>query len=125
MSETRHFKGKLVKIGKRYQQTVEEQAKELLSVDAREDLVELGETYVEQLLYKGDYQDYFVINDTIYKTKELNEIDVDDDIFEARKMNGNDYEFDVRYYDGGCSLQEAVETAIKRMENNKSLREAL
>jgi len=105
----RHYKGKLVKLPRRFDQTLEEQAKELVNEKVLE---QWNKTYLDQLLDEGDYKEYMVINGDLYKTKNLTEKNADNGLFNARRINGNDYEFEVRFYDGGCSLSEAINTAL-------------
>ena len=110
MSETRHFTGKLVYLEKNSPtETLEEQCKRI----SNKPLYNWADSYAEQLLDDGDYEKYIIIGDRLYETKDVDEKDADDNIFEARKINGKDFEFEVRYYDGGCSFPEAIEEALK------------
>lgn len=113
MSETRHYTGRLIKLDRiSPTETLEEQCKRI----SDKPLSNWADSYVEQLTDDGGYEDYIIIDGTLYQTKELTEKDADEDIFEARKINGNDFEFEVRYYDGGCSFPEAIEEAMKKFK---------
>lgn len=107
MSETRHYRGKLklVTTGK---EQVESTAKELLGAEDRKELPSCFDSWGEYLMdvfYKG----YVVINDSLYavEKKEVGE----EDVFVASETEDG-YKFEVQYYDGVMSFDEAIEEAI-------------
>lgn len=112
MSEMQHFTGKLIKLPRRYDQTIEDQAKEILG---NVELDSWNSTYVEQLR-EDDDDKYVIIEDVLYEIKDLSEKDPDDHMYNARKINGNDYEFEVRFYNGGTYLGEAVSDAVEKIK---------
>lgn len=109
MSETEHLIGKLIPV------RVDEDV-ELVAADT---LVELNEprskwykTALDQLESDG-YKKYVVMDGRIYKVEAKSE-DPESDIFRATRNADGSFDFEVRYYNGGCSFTEAVERAIAK-----------
>ena len=64
------------------------------------------------------YENFVIINDKVYKIEDY--INHDDyDVFHASELPDGRIEFVVSYYNGGCSMNEAVEYAVQKMEENK------
>ena len=63
-----------------------------------------------------DVENLAVINEDIYEVIEKNGVDDVDDIFIAKKDESGVICFSVKYYNGGCGFEDALETAIERME---------
>lgn len=91
MSETVHYKGKLTPTNK----TLAEY--DPLAVDIHD--------------IEG-YQSAVEVNGYIY-TVEKSDVDQEDDIYTAELNNDGSIEFEVKYYNGGCGFNEAIETAIE------------
>tara|TARA_R110000824_G_C15048812_1_gene661209 strand:- start:601 stop:873 length:273 start_codon:yes stop_codon:yes gene_type:complete len=89
MSETKHYKGKLIPTGK----TLDEF--DCLAVD----------------IY--DLEDEAVLIDGLVFTVEKTEFDECEDIFESVKNPDGTIDFQVKYYDGGCGFNEAIENALE------------
>lgn len=108
MSETVHYKGVLPEVEKYDFETLEDQCKRLLKY---KELPSFCNTYAEHLedIY---YQEFIVINNTLYRV-EKDEVDPEYSIFRANKNEYGEIEFEVRYYNGGCSFNEAISGAIK------------
>lgn len=92
MSETVHYKGKLTPTGKTLQE---------IDPDAGN-------------IYDLGYKEYVVIDGAIYKA-DYREIDDYDDILNASKNEDGTYDFEVKYYNGGCGFNEAIDIAIDRL----------
>lgn len=109
MSETVHYRGKLI-----YQEknsptdTLEEQCKRLLNGEKKP----YYDTFTEAV-QDTQYQQYVIQGDKLYKVTEFRDIEEYEDIFSAKKINGKDFEFEVKYYNGGCGFDEAIEYALK------------
>lgn len=109
MSETDHYRGKLI-----YQQknshtdTLEEQCKRVLG-GKKQGYHDTFEEAIRDIMYK----EYVIKGDKLYKVTNLESIDVDKDIFRSKKINGKDFEFEVKYYNGGCGFDEAIYYALK------------
>lgn len=109
MSKTVHYRGKLI-----YQErnsptdTLEEQCKRILE-NSKE---EYYDTFVEALL-DTRHKEYVVHNGKLYKIVDFVDTPENVDIFRSRKINGTDYEFEVKYYNGGCGFEEAIDYALE------------
>lgn len=117
MSETVHYKGKLIKLDRlNHTETLEEHAKRLYG----KELDEYYDDFVEAIgdvMIDGAYQPRYIVRDQIiYEVKDFQDVDSDSDLFNARKINGNDLEFEVMYYNGGCSFNEALDYAMKNIK---------
>ena len=109
MSETVHYKGKLKEIELLEDETFEMQCKRILGVES------LGgyDSYSERLsaaIYDDLYKKYLLIDkNTLYEIVELSEHDPDKDKF----LIDDDLSFEVKYYNGGCSFNEAINKAFE------------
>jgi hypothetical protein len=106
MSETVHYKGKLTKIDG------------LDHLSFHESIQVLKNQYdIEDIDYEDEYfysTDIVMINDIFY-AMDRKEYDECDDIIEASKTD-NGYEFELKFYNGGCSFREALTEAIDNAE---------
>jgi len=75
---------------------------------------EWSKTYLDELLESG-YRDYVLHNGTLYQVDYERDSD-DSDIFQAREAIDGTIHFTLRYYNGGCSFSEAIETALEKMK---------
>ena len=107
MSETEHTKGKLVPTGK----TVEEY---------------LGDVYLKS--WHTDLEEYFqdeyyekavLINGYVFEV-ESKIIEPYEDIFEAELNDDGSYNFEVKYYNGGCGFNEAIEEALDNCKDGNN-----
>ncbi|MFS0878003.1 hypothetical protein [Solibacillus isronensis] len=110
MSETVHYKGVLKKVERFDGENLEQQCKRLLG---NKELPSYFDSY-EEFLLDNYYKTMTVQNDTVYEVKAI-EVDADSDIFNATLLNDGQIEFEVRYYNGGCGFDEAIEEAIKNI----------
>lgn len=110
MSETVHYKGVLKSIERYANETLEDQCKRLL--DGKE-LPSYCDSYKEFFLDEN-YQKAVIIDGIIYRAVK-EDVDPDSDIFRAKKINDNEIEFEVRYYNGGCGFNEAIDKALENM----------
>lgn len=108
MSETVHYKGKLVPIVS--DGDVEAVASMLLAYnDIKPDPAEY-DSLLEQLCEEVD-EKYYERNGTLYKVV-FDELDPYDDIMEATINPDGSIDFEVKYYNGGGSMDEALDTSI-------------
>ncbi len=107
MSEMVHYKGKLHKIEKVNNETLEEQCKRVLDID---ELPKYYNTYEEKLLCESE--EYITYNGALYSATKEN-IDLDSDIFLSSEDKNGIINFEVKYYNGGCGFREAIEYALK------------
>lgn len=109
MSETVHYKGILKKVERLTEETLEDQCKRLLD---NKDLPSYHDTYAE-FITDEHYQKIVVVNGEVYQVeKEM--LDGDSDIFRASLIDNENIEFEVKYYNGGCGFDEAIEEALNR-----------
>lgn len=99
MSATEHTRGRLIPTFK----TVEEYLE--------------GETYstsyssLEEYFKDFYYEAAVLINGYVFEV-ESKSIEPYDDIFEAELNDDGSYNFEVKYYNGGCCFSEAIEEAL-------------
>lgn len=110
MSETVHYKGILTIVERLENESLEGQCKRLLD---NAELLDYYDSY-QEMIANDYYEKYFVYNNVLYSI-DKKDIDPDDDLFVASKINDKNIKFEVRYYNGGCCLEEALEVALERM----------
>lgn len=111
MSETVHYRGTLKEIKKLDNESLEEQCKRLLGY---KDLESYSESYQEELLSEH-YKKYVAHDDVLYLV-DMGCVDTDEDIFHLRKDKNGSINFEVKYYNGGCGFNEAIELAFENKE---------
>ncbi len=109
MSDTEHNVGKL--IPRESKGTIEETCRSILSEMGIDD-VEDGEAR-ERLDDEG-YRKYFITDSVVYEAI-YQEVDIDCDIFNATKNTDGIIDFEIKFYNGGCSFNEALEEALKKI----------
>lgn len=113
MSETVHYKGKLAKVEILQNETIEDTCKRICEKEGITELPEYTSDFRE-CIFDTLYDKYIEIDGELYKFIENKEIG-DFDIFDMHQNNDGTFDFDVMFYNGGCSLSEALETAKHRM----------
>lgn len=118
MSETVRYSGKLKLIPKLENESLEDQCKRILR---EHNYFELNEYYDswQGMFYDKFYETYVISSDSIYEIIEKHSKPIDYDIFEAYPNKDGTISFNVMYYNGGCSLDEAIEYALESVENNQ------
>ena len=112
MSETEIVKGKLIPV---------DQGKSESLIDVCKRICDkfgvTGETFdgydYDELMRDELYNKAVVINNIVYliESKSFNY----EDIFEAEKNDDGSINFLVKFYNGGCGLEEAIEEAVSRI----------
>jgi len=110
MSETVHYKGTLTEVYRLENETLEEQCKRVLWVEEFND--DYYDSFQEMLLDQS-YERYIVHNDILYSVTRQ-ELNTEDSLFNMSKNEDGDFDFEVRYYNGGCGFDEAIERAFER-----------
>lgn len=107
MSETVHYKGKLIPII-----TVESVQETALRILVNNYIRPTSgyDSFLEQLCEEVD-EKYYERNGTLYKAV-FDELDPDDDIMEATINPDGSIDFEVKYYNGGGSMDEALDQSI-------------
>lgn len=76
------------------------------------------ETYEEKMKY--DYtEDYYITDEKLYEIRNKQEYCEDDDIFKSVKNPDNSIDFEVKFYTGGCPLNETLEEALEEKNQKK------
>lgn len=107
MSEVEHHKGKLIPTGKSVIQYMEgKPVPRYINVEDPEDVLEW--------FRDESYRTAVEIEGQVF-TVESEKIDPYDDIMRASKNDDGGYNFEVKYYNGGCSFDEAIEQAVSKV----------
>lgn len=115
MSETVHYTGKLQLVNKLPNETLEEQCKRILVEHNYRELDSYCDSWRE-MLYEELYERYVVVNNNnIYEIVEKNNKTDEYDIFNATQNLDGSIDYEVMYYNGGCSFNEAIEEALENM----------
>ena len=61
-----------------------------------------------------DCEQFVVHNGKIFRVVVKNEISYDDDVYEA-EYQGEEITYNVKFYNGGCSFDEAIQTALQKL----------
>ena len=108
MSEPVYCTGKLIKIPMK--ESLENMCKQILQ-EAGKEKSDFYDTWLEE--FEDElYEKYIILNGDIFKI-EMTNSDPYGDIFRASKDNRGHINFEVKYYNGSCSFQEAIERAMK------------
>ena len=110
MSEQETVRGKMIRLP--VLGDIENTAKHLCQQEGWDKYEE--ENWLETLFDNG-YRKYVVTENCVYLVTECKEFEYGD-IFEAREVKDGEVDFILSYYNGGCSFDEAIEEAIKNME---------
>lgn len=113
MSETEHNKGILTPV--EIIGDIENTAKKILE-GMGEDPEEYYSTFLEQLEDVG-YRKFFIADNMIYNV-ESTQIDPDNSIMLASKCGDGRIYFETKFYNGGCSFNEALHSAISRIKED-------
>jgi hypothetical protein len=111
MSEIVHYRGTLEEVEKLENESLEEQCKRILD-DTKS--LSYHESYQEVLLDEF-YKKYIIYDNTLYLVNK-EEIEPSEDIFYSKGNEDGTINFEVRYYNGGCGFNEAMERALNNVE---------
>lgn len=113
MSETVHYEGVLTPIERLENETLDEQCKRVLRMD---ELPYYCDDYIDYVRYEqGDPKEFMVVNDKLFSAV-IVDVPMEDGIYKAEYTSDGSIKFEVRYYNGGCSFEEAVDTAIDKID---------
>ena len=111
MSETRHYRGTMQRIAVG-RDKANEVAKERLNTAGKTELPNYHDNWYDYLC-DFYYKDYVFVNNALYSV-EKSEVGEEDVFIAQRHKDG--YKFEVAYYDGGMSFDEALQEAIDNAE---------
>lgn len=112
MSETEINKGVLIKLN--LTGDIEEKCRQALD-ELGIEMSDYCDTYRECVEDRG-YRKLYIFNDDIYRV-EYNKIDGEEDIFDAQFNENGDIQFTTKFYNGGCSFNEALDYAVETLTN--------
>lgn len=112
MSEYAHIKGKLIPIPL-VDGSVELTAKALLEKHGYSTEKEDDEDSYENMLIDEEYRHYIFSHGQIFELVDEIKKDPYEDVYEASRNPDGSFDFVVKYYNGGCSLDEAITEALK------------
>lgn len=110
MSETEHVTGKLVPV--EIVGDIENTARLILEKE-KIDKPDYLDTFL-QAVREELYRNYVVCGGKIFKVEKFQTLD--DDVYNAHTNPDGSISFELSYYNGGCSFDEAVGYALKKME---------
>ena len=118
MSETVRYTGKLVRLHRlNHLETLEEQCKRLYGKELDKCYDDYQEALQDVRVDNSSQQSYIIHGDDVYKVKEFKDKEIEEDSFELKRINGNDFEFEVMYYNGGCGFSEALDYAFENLKD--------
>lgn len=107
MSQMVRYKGKVQKVEKLEEETLEQQCQRLIGGELEEHF----DSWEEKLNWEHD-EKYVICKGEIYEFIALKQEDTEFNIFEAHENNDGTFGIHVMYYNGSCGLSEAIERAI-------------
>ncbi|HCL4455055.1 hypothetical protein EJM73_08325 [Clostridium botulinum] len=114
MSEIVQYKGKLIKLEKLNNETLEQQSERFCKENNLYELPDFYDTWEEYLT--GElYKRYYINNNNLYIIKS-EQVDPECDIFNASMNDNGEIEFEIKYYNGGCGFDEALDEAISNLK---------
>lgn len=118
MSETVHYRGEIVKLYDTLMPLDKQLQLELNKVGSDfkvcNDFGWLGNNYREALEELQEIDDYFLYKNNLYAVSRK-KLDPYNDIMSAHKIDEDTIGFEVKYYNGGCCFEEALEAALERL----------
>lgn len=115
MSDVVHYKGKIRKVDKLPGESLEDVCKRVANQRGFHELTRWCDTWVE-LVSDEAYGECAIIDDELFLVEGIKKDLYDQDVFCASKNSDGSFNFEVRYYNGGTSFDEAIEKALKNME---------
>ncbi len=115
MSEVVRYKGKLKLVEKLNNETLEQQCKRILEENDKDITLDFYDSY-EEMFYDEFYKEYVIVENNIYHVESINNV-YDNDIFLVHENNDGTFDYDVCYYNGACSFDEAIGSAFESMES--------
>ncbi len=107
MSTTEHLKGKLVSTGKSLEDYIGDDW-------MKSGIYDSPNEYFDDNYYRAAY----LIDGVVFEVANETIVDPDFDIFESKALDseGKKFEYEIRFYNGGCSHREAIEYALKNKD---------
>lgn len=116
MSETEYHRGKVIEIKQLEGEDIQETAKRILS-ELNIEMKDYYDNYLDCLQNEA-YEGVVFANDKLYRVVDDIKIDIDTDIFRAEENSDGSISYEVKYYNGGCGFNEAIEEALENCQDN-------
>lgn len=113
MSQTETHVGKLEKINKDINRTVEEWCKDFFAERNINQLNSYSDSWEEMFRDECDGK-YIICNDEVYKVVQNRELD-GDDVYHASLNSDGTVSYVLSFYNGGCGFSEALEYALNKL----------
>lgn len=116
MSDTKHQRGLLVPMIFPKSQSLEETCQAV--AERGHGVYELPDntSSFKEYLTQDLTDQYIVLDGVLYAIQDVVNIDLDESIYRCREKVDGSYDFEIKYYNGGCSMEEALEDAYKNLE---------
>lgn len=115
MSDTKHLKGRLMLIEREEGETLEDVCKRVYNNLGKTGLSPWNDNYQEQLL-DDFYREYVVVNNQLYDVITKEEVNVNSEMFIVEEGDKEgEYLYEVKFYSGGCNLNEAIERGFENL----------
>jgi hypothetical protein len=116
MSETVHYRGRVIKVAvglegsKEYATSILKERNKVVKDYYKGNAIKcLCEEYYEEFFF------YSKTND-MYKIESKNDVDVYEDIIEAKIIDTGVIEYELKYYNGGAGFKECLEEAFNKLD---------
>ncbi len=116
MSETETLKGTVKFIPIPEGKTIEDLCEFILCIEKEITFAKEHECDITEVFRDEFYKEAVVASNGVYKVIKSVEVDPDDDVYDASLNEDGTIDYFLRYYNGGCSFEEALLEAIERME---------
>lgn len=114
MSEDVYYRGKVKLLERNLEETLEEQCKRIFNQELKKSY---HETYADALL-EEHYDEYIIYDGNLYSIGDLEDVDIYDELFKSKRIDDKNIGFEVKYYNGGCSLTEAIHQALDNLKED-------
>lgn len=116
MSEQVTYKGNIIEVEKETE-NIGDKIWNILTDEQRVELLKNPDKYsdLREFFLENDlYEDYIISKYKLFKINKCEKLDYD--LFVSSKNSDESIDFAVSYYNGGCSFPEAIEEALKNLE---------
>lgn len=117
MSETVRYTGKIKLLERINNETLEEQCERIAEENNCREFIGYYDNWQEVIMYEL-YDKYVVHNDKVYEVLEQEYAYTYMGIFKGFKNKDRTINYDVMYYNGGCSFDEAIGRVLDSMEED-------
>lgn len=119
MSEMVHYSGTMRLVRKKRNETLEDLCKRIMNLHGYSTLSIYVNSW-EEYLRDEMYEKIVVVDGELYEILNREKLGFDDNVFSVSDIGNGKYEFEVMYYNGGCSFNEAIETAMDNVRKRNT-----